>query len=84
MVLEAESPSRDQIDAAVRHQFKSLVYRLPEQVELKRYREYMLRAINEAGDTREGMAVCLKAIALMPEAVYRMELGLGDKDEHGR
>jgi len=84
MVLEAESPSRDQIDAAIRHQFKSLVYRLPEQVELKRYREYMLRAINEAGDTREGMAVCLKAIALMPEAVYRMELGLGDKDEHGR
>ena len=30
------------------------------------------------------MAECLKAIALMPEAVYRMELGLGNKDEHGR
>ena len=30
------------------------------------------------------MAVCLKAIALLPEAVYRMELGLGEEDEHGR
>ena len=84
MVLEAESPNIDQIDAAIRHQFEALVYRLPEQVELKRYREYMLRAINEAGDVKEGMSVCLKAIALMPEAVYRMELGLGYKDEHGR
>ena len=84
MVLEADSPNRDQVDAAVRHQFESLVYRQPEQDELERYREYMLRSIKEAGDTREGMAVCLKAIALMPEAVYRMELGLGDKDEHGR
>lgn len=84
MVLEAESPNIDQIDAAIRHQFEALVYRLPEQVELKRYREYMLRSINEAGDVKEGMAVCLKAIALMPEAVYRMELGLGEQDEHGR
>lgn len=83
-VLEAEEPSREQIDAAVRHQFKALVYRLPSEVELKRYREYMLRAISEAKDLREGMAVCLKAIALLPEAVYRMELGLGEEDEHGR
>ena len=83
-VLEAERPNMDQIDAAIRYQFEALVYRLPEPVELKRYREYMLRSINEAGDVKEGMAVCLKAIALMPEAVYRMELGLGERDEHGR
>ncbi|MCH2062311.1 MAG: DUF1588 domain-containing protein, partial [Roseibacillus sp.] len=83
-VLEAEAPDRERIDAAVRHQFKALIYRLPDEIELKRYRDYMQRAISEAKDVKEGMAVCLKAIALMPEAVYRMELGLGRKDEHGR
>ena len=83
-VLESEKPSDEQVDAAVQHQFKALVYRLPGETELRRYREYMLRAIGEAKDVREGLAVCLKAIALIPEAVYRMELGLGRKDEHGR
>ncbi|MFT4546204.1 MAG: hypothetical protein ACI8XO_001259 [Verrucomicrobiales bacterium] len=83
-VLESEKPSQEQIDASVQHQFETLVMRSPDDAELERYRAYMLRAIAEAGNVREGMAVCLKAIALIPEAIYRMELGLGAEDRHGR
>lgn len=83
-VLKGGMPEREQLEAAVRYQFEVMAYRLPDEVELKRYGDYMERAIREAKDVKEGMSVCLKAIALMPEAVYRMELGLGEKDEHGR
>jgi hypothetical protein len=84
VLLETKEPNVEQIDAAVRDQFETVVYRLPSEEELQRFRDYMLRAIGEAQDVREGLTVCLKAIALMPEAVYRMELGLGAKDDHGR
>ena len=83
-VLESEKPGTKQIDAAVRHQFKMLILRPPTAAELVRYRTYMLRTIAEAKSVREGMAVCLKAIALIPEAIYRMELGLGPEDQDGR
>ncbi len=84
MVLESTNPSPEQIEAAVQHQFETLILRPPTEAELTRYRTYMLRMIAEAENVREGMAVCLKAIALIPEAIYRMELGLGPEDQHGR
>ncbi len=83
-LLETETPSVEQVDAAVLLQFETLVYRPPYDDERQRFRDYMRRAIGEADDVREGLAACLKAIMLVPEAVYRMELGLGSKDEHGR
>ncbi|MDG2123794.1 MAG: DUF1588 domain-containing protein, partial [Verrucomicrobiales bacterium] len=83
-MLESENPTPEQIDATVTHQFKTLVHRPPSDAESARFRTYMQTAIAEAGDPREGMAACLKAIALIPEAVYRMELGLGKPDEFGR
>ncbi len=84
MVLESKKPSQEQINAAVRHQFEALVLRPPTDAELERYRNYMLSTIAEAKNVLEGMAVCLKAIALIPEAIYRMELGLGPEDQYGR
>ena len=83
-VIGAGEPGGQEIDAAVRLQFETLVYRSPTEDEPRRFRDYMRRAISEAGDVREGLTVCLKAIALTPEAVYRMELGLGSEDAHGR
>lgn len=83
-VLESDRPGPEQIDAAVRYQFETLVYRPPSEAELKRYREYLLLAIDESGDVREGLMAGLKAIALKPEAVFRMELGLGPEDGLGR
>lgn len=82
-VLEAETPSDEQIDAAIVLQFASLVFRNPTAGELGRYRKYMRRMMGKS-DVKEGLRVCLQAIALSPEAVYRMELGLGPEDEHGR
>jgi hypothetical protein len=83
-VLEAEEPSNKQIEAAIWHQFKTLILRPPTAPELERYQTYMRRTIAEAKNVREGMAVCLKAIALIPEAIYRMEVGLGPEDQDGR
>ena len=85
-ILESDGPpTPEQAEAAVRFQFKTLVLRPPSAKELARYRDYFLRSIKESGgDVRAGLEVCLKAIALNPEAVYRMELGLGSKDDHGR
>jgi hypothetical protein len=85
-ILESdEPPTPEQAEAAVRFQFKTLVLRPPSEKELARYRDYFLRSVKESGgDVRAGLEVCLKAIALNPEAVYRMELGLGSKDDHGR
>ncbi len=85
-ILESNrTPTQEQAEAAVRLQFQTLVLRPPGTGEMTRYRDYFLRSIKESGgDIRAGLEVCLKAIALNPEAVYRMELGLGDKDDHGR
>ena len=85
-ILESDGPpTPEQVEAAVRFQFETLVLRPPGAKELTRYRDYFLRSIKEAnGDVRAGLEVCLKAIALNPEAVYRMELGLGARDDHGR
>ncbi|MGI9241654.1 MAG: DUF1588 domain-containing protein [Verrucomicrobiales bacterium] len=83
-VIESERPGEEQIDAAVTFQFEALVYRPPSEEELERYREYMVHAIDESGDVREGVMACLKGIALKPEAVFRMELGLGREDGLGR
>lgn len=83
LFLETEEPSKAQIEAVLRYQFATLVYRQPEPDELDRYRAFMTRAIAKS-NVREGLRVGLKAIALSPEAVYRMELGLSSEDEHGR
>jgi len=85
-ILESDrAPTQEQAEAAVRFQFETLVLRPPKTKELARYRDYFLRSIKESGgDIRASLEVCLKAIALNPEAVYRMELGLGNKDDHGR
>ncbi len=85
-ILESDGPpTPEQAEAAVRFQFKTLVLRPPSAKELARYRDYFLQSIKESGgDVRAGLEVCLKAIALNPEAVYRMELGLGLQDDHGR
>ena len=85
-ILEsAQAPTREQAEAAVQFQFETLVLRPPKTRELTRYRDYFLRSIKESGgDIRASLEICLKAIALNPEAIYRMELGLGDKDDHGR
>lgn len=85
-ILESDGPpTPEQAEAAVQFQFKTLVLRPPSAKELARYRDYFLQSIKESGgDVRAGLEVCLKAIALNPEAVYRMELGLGLQDDHGR
>lgn len=85
-ILESNvPPTPAQARDAVRYQFNTLVLRPPNSKELDRYRNYLLQSIKESeGNVRAGLEVCLKAIALNPEAVYRMELGLGPEDQHGR
>ena len=83
-VIASDShPTDEQIDATIRFQFQTLISRDPSSDETTRYAALMQRSIAKAGN-QEGLRVGLKAIALSPEAIYRMELGLGPKDAHGR
>lgn len=83
-VLSASGmPTAAQTEAAVRKEFVRVLGREPETDELKRFADFMSRACREAGNAK-GLATTLTAIMLQPEAVFRMEIGLGKPDAHGR
>lgn len=76
-------PSVAQMEAAVRKEFIRVLGRDPDAEETKRFVDFMARACTEAGNAK-GLATTLTAIMLQPEAVFRMEIGLGKPDVHGR
>jgi hypothetical protein len=83
MVLESPKPDDTLLMAAIAAQFRTMVSRDPNEGEQKRYLKLIKTSIAKAG-VEEGLKVGLKAIVLSTEAIYRMELGLSTKDEHGR
>lgn len=83
IVLDSKPPSAEQIDAATAYMFKLVVERAPSTDDLEKYRRLIKSCIAEAGNA-EGLRVGLMAIAVCPEAVYRLELGQGPADKHGR
>lgn len=76
-------PDQAKIDKAIRKQFDLVLLREPTEQELKRVRELMIRGINESGRV-EGVRTALAAVLLMPEVLYRHELGNGRPDAKGR
>ena len=63
--------------------FQLFLRRSPDQDELDHYYDDLFLKNAELGNTMALQAV-LVAIAISPEFVYRMEMGLGEQDEHGR
>jgi hypothetical protein len=77
------SPSTEQLGGAVSQLFKRVVFRDPSQEEINKYLGLYQGSAKEGGNT-EALRVMLMAVMLHPESVYRLEIGLGEEDSHGR
>ena len=78
-----EPPAKEQTESVIQRQFQLALRRDPKQEELTRYSKMLTDCIAEGGNL-EGMRAVLTSILLMPETIYRMELGLGQKTDDGR
>jgi len=76
-------PANEQIRTAISRQYDLLLERPPTPSEMKQLVQFCRKAIAVSGNVR-GLQTTLQAVLLKPEAVYRMEIGLGPADEHGR
>ena len=83
IVLSDEPATVDQVNSAITKMYQLVVEREPAEEELRKYSELMRECSAEGGQI-EGLRMTLIAIAVSPSAVYRMELGQGPVDEHGR
>ncbi len=77
------SPSTEQLGGAVSQLFKRVVFRDPSQEEIDKYLGLYQGSAKEGGNA-EALRVMLMAVMLHPESVYRLEIGLGEEDSHGR
>ncbi len=83
-LLDTNSPPTDaQIRTAIVHQFKLVLRREPTPDELTRFTAFMRKNIATAGQVA-GARATLTAVLLLPEAIFRSELGAGEPDAHGR
>ena len=83
-IMENDGPvTAEQIAAAVAEEFKLVLGRTPNSEEARAYQGLLKRSIAIGGKVR-GLKTMATAVLLRPEAIYRMEVGLGDNDEHGR
>ena len=76
-------PTDDMLDSAISEHFRKVVYREPLKEELSNYSELFRRTAKE-GSNAEAMRLVLMAVMLHHESVYRVEIGLGQEDSHGR
>lgn len=83
IVLKNEPANDELTNSAITRMFQLVIEREPSQEELQKYRKLMRECAAEGGQV-EGLRMMLIAIAVSPPAVYRMELGQGTTDEHGR
>ncbi len=83
-IVEGETmPTIDQLQEGIQFEYNLVLERAPNTFELKSTLAFCEKAISQVGKVR-GWQATLVAIMLKPEAVYRMEIGLGEVDEHGR
>jgi hypothetical protein len=73
-----------QMSSILSSTFSRLASRSPTAEELKKYVDFLKKNIRETSDPKRSLAAALTAIYLSPEAIYRMEWGLGETDAHGR
>ncbi len=83
IAAQSDPPAPDRLAGAIEKQFMRVVYRRPTPEESERYIALFGESAQQA-DHAEALRVTLMAIMLHPESVYRVEIGLGPQDEHGR
>lgn len=76
-------PSREQVATAVRKQFELVLRRPPTAEELARFHALYDRNLAVAGREIAGRSL-LATVLMLPEALYRLELGRSDPDPQGR
>jgi hypothetical protein len=77
------APSDAQLEAAITFQFKQILKRPPTDRELEKFVALLKRNMAEAGQV-VGARYALVTVLMLPEAVFRMEVGSGQPDEKGR
>lgn len=77
------APEDAELTSAISQHFRQVVYREPINAELTRYLALFRKSANDAGNA-EALRLTLMAVMLHHESVYRVEIGLGTKDAHGR
>ncbi len=80
---ERNPPTDEQIRQVIAEEFRQVMRRGPSTDELQRFVELMKNNV-ETGGQVAGARATLTAIVLMPEAMFRMELGEGPVDAQGR
>ena len=83
LLVEGTEPSEEDFAKAVGWQFGRAVGRLPTDDEVARLRGLYDAVLAEHGRLHALRAV-MTAPLLMPESLYRLELGAGEADGHGR
>lgn len=82
--LSTSGPPEDSaIRATVTHELRFLYGNEPATEQVARYAELLQSNVTLGGKVA-GLRTTLMAMHLAPEAVFRMELGLGPTDDHGR
>jgi hypothetical protein len=83
-LFDAKNPPSDtQIEAAIARQFETILRRPPTADEKQRFVALAKKNIAQAGPII-GSRYTLAAVLLLPEAVFRMEVGSGKPDSKGR
>jgi mono/diheme cytochrome c family protein len=82
-VDERKSLGDEEIEKAIRIQFALVLQREPDADELTRFTTLMKKNVQDA-DRVVGVRYTLAAVFLLPEAIFRYELGRGPADEQGR
>ena len=82
LVVDAP-PTAEQVAEGIRTAFRKIVGRAPTAEELGRFGAFHQAASATGGHVAAANAL-LTAILMQPEVLYRMELGTGEPDEHGR
>jgi mono/diheme cytochrome c family protein len=83
-LLDPKTPPTDaQIASAIGFQFNQILKRPPTDDEKARFAALMKKNIADAGQLL-GVRYTLAAVMMLPEAVFRMEVGTGKPDAKGR
>lgn len=83
-LFDPKQPPKDgQLESAITYQFNTILKRPPNDSEKHRFLGLMKKNIADAGPVI-GVRYTLAAVLMLPEAVFRFEVGNGQPDEKGR
>lgn len=71
------------IESAITYQFNKVLGRKPTEKERTRFVAFMEKNVKDAGRV-QGVRYALVAVYLLPEAIFRFEVGHGETDDQGR